>query len=107
MIILISDLYLKKNILDIYNNDLGICFKIKGETDNVIYKAYDAGIYSVRGDAAGHPLQGYSGYMLVMSDKNIKIIVKVLFLYNTWVYMMSQKWGTGEIMSGWSMIHGA
>lgn len=107
MTILILDLYLKKNILNIYNNDLGICFKNKGETDNVIYKAYDAGIYSVRGDAAGHPLQGYSGFMLVMSDKNIKIIIKVLFLYNTWTYMLSQKWGTGEIMSGWSMIHGA
>lgn len=94
-----------------YNNDLhnelGICFKIKGETDNVTYKAYDTGIYSVRGDAAGHPLQGYAGFMLVMNDKNIKIIVKVLFLYNTWVYMMSQRWGTGEVMVAWTMIHGA
>ena len=107
MIILISDLYLKKNILDIYNNDLGICFKFIDEIDNVTYKAYDAGIYSVRGNASGHPLQGYSGYMLVMIDKDIKIIIKVLFLYNTWVYMMSQKYGTGEIMSAWTQIHAA
>lgn len=90
-----------------YNNDLGICFKNRGVTDNVTYKAYGDGIYAVPGNAAGHPLQGYSGYMLVMSDTNIKIIIKVLFLYNTWVYMMSQKIGTGEIMSAWTQIHAA
>lgn len=79
----------------------------RGVIDNLIYKAYENGIYTVPENAQGHPLSDYSGFMIVMQDSAIKKIIKVLFLYNGWIYLMSQEYGTGKIVLSWRLIKGA
>lgn len=65
-------------------------------------------MYAVPGNAAGHPLNGYSGSMLVMNNDNINLIVKVLFLSNSYTYIMSQNSKDGnQVYSAWQLIHGA
>lgn len=79
----------------------------KGTTDNITYGCYQIGVYSVPSNVLGHPLPGYSGFMLVMGDTSISRIVKVLFLINSYTYIMSQETGTGTVTQAWTPIHGA
>lgn len=79
----------------------------KGTADNITYGCYQIGVYSISPNVVGHPLPGYSGFMLVMSDNSISRIVKVLFLANSYTYIMSQETGTGTVKQAWTLIHGA
>ena len=79
----------------------------KGTADNITYGCYQIGVYSISPNVVGHPLPGYSGFMLVMGDNSISRIVKVLFLANSYTYIMSQETGTGTVKQAWTLIHGA
>ena len=79
----------------------------RGIPDNITYGGYQIGVYSISPYVVGHPLPGYEGFMLVMVDDSIGRIVKVLFLINSYTYIMSQETGTGTVKTAWTLIHGA
>lgn len=78
---------LNSNLNDVNNIALsGLIYR--GVADNLVYGCYGHGIYSVPSDAVGHPLPGYDGYMITLHVSN-SIHTKILFLSNTWCYIMN------------------
>ena len=116
MTILILDLYLKKNILNIYNNDLydqnnglkhlsdkyfkgGIVFREANDT-SLVYSHYDIGWYPISGNEPDHPCRGYAGAMMTFhGNGNNYVFIKLLFLINNYCYILAQD-HSGKILNG-------
>jgi len=68
------------------------------------YGCYSSGIYPVAGEDSGHPCPGYTGYLTVMDIQEVGAIFKRLELSNSYIYVMTQQIGTGQIISNWKRI---
>ena len=108
--IMINDQYdLISKITDISSNIASINNTLSSKlsyntsnSGNLIYGCYSSNIYIINGSEAGHPCSGYAGFMIVINTTNV--IVKALFLINTYVYVMAQKSSDGTVLSNWTKI---
>ena len=71
------------------------------ENNNVVYGAYDSGIYYVSGSESGMPLQGYGGFMTVYRQSDTNMIIKHMILQNSYQFVMSQKADDGTVTLSW------
>lgn len=80
---------------------VGSALTYRGNSENnVVYGDYAAGIYFVTGNEIGLPLTSYQGFLFTLRVQNANII-KVLFLYNGYSYIMSQQ-SDGTQIVAWS-----
>lgn len=82
--------------------DSALIYRGKIKNNNVVYGAYDSGIYTITGWEDGMPLQGYGGFMTVYRHSaTSNIIIKHLILQNAYQFVMSQKADDGTVALSW------
>jgi hypothetical protein len=81
--------------------DSALIYRGKIENNNVVYGAYDSGIYVILGSESGLPLQGYGGFMTVYRYSDTNLIIKHLILQNAYQYVMVQKVDGGTVTLSW------
>lgn len=100
--------YLLKKDIDLLNGfggtgQTGESLRLLGKSDeNCVYGNYNFGIYYVSGTETGLPLAEYAGFIVSLRWTTSRII-KVLFLVNSYVYMMSQE-NDGTVVTSWTRI---
>ena len=76
--------------------DSALIYRGKITNNNVVYGAYDSGIYTISGSESGLPLQGYGGFMTVYRESATSILIKHLILQNAYQFVMVQKVDEGS-----------
>lgn len=80
---------------------VGSALTFRGNSEsNVVYGDYNSGIYFVTGNEIGLPMTSYQGFLFTLKVPNSNII-KVLFLYNGYSYIMSSQ-SDGTLIVAWS-----
>lgn len=82
--------------------DSALIYRGKIKNNNVVYGAYDSGIYTILGSEDGMPLQGYGGFMTVYRHSaTTNMIIKHLILQNAYQFVMVQKDDEGTVTLSW------
>lgn len=82
--------------------DSALIYRGKIKNNNVVYGAYDSGIYTITGSESGLPLQGYGGFMTTYrGSATSHTIIKHLILQNAYQFVMSQEADGGTVTLSW------
>jgi hypothetical protein len=81
--------------------DSALIYRGKIKNNNVVYGAYDSGIYTISGSEDGIPLQGYGGFMTTYRESATSILIKHLILQNAYQFVMAQKVDDGTVTLSW------
>lgn len=81
--------------------DSALIYRGNIKNNNVVYDAYDSGIYTIAGSESGLPLQGYGGFMTVYRQSDTSLIIKHLILQNAYQFVMVQKADEGTVTLSW------
>lgn len=82
---------------------VGASFQVRAKPDNLIYGAYDPGIYYFEGSAQGVPVNGYSGAMLIFRESETSNMIKIAFTTDGSINRMVQR-SNGEVAQGWRSV---
>ena len=92
---------LNSNMSLIYGG--GALFKVRAKPDNLIYGAYDPGIYYFEGSAQGVPVNGYNGAMLTFRESGTSNMIKIAFTADGSINRMVQR-SNGEVAQNWKSV---
>jgi hypothetical protein len=81
--------------------DSALIYRGKIKNNNVVYGAFDSGIYTISGSEDGPPLQGYGGFMTTYRESATSILIKHLILQNAYQFVMAQKVDDGTVTLSW------
>ena len=81
----------------------GALFKVRAKPNNLIYGAYDPGIYYFEGSAQGVPVNGYNGAMLTFRESGTSNMIKIAFTADGSINRMVQR-SNGEVAQNWKSV---
>lgn len=99
------DALVVKAILDTLSTlfGAGAVFKVQPSPSNLVYGAYDPGIYYFDGDADGAPVSGYDGVMLTFRRTSTSNMIKLALSTDGSINRMVQR-SSGEVAQSWRSV---
>ena len=82
---------------------VGALFQVRAKPDNLIYGAYDPGIYYFDGSDQGVPVSGYNGAMLTFRESGTSNMIKLALSADGSIHRMVQR-SNGEVAQGWKSV---
>lgn len=85
------------------NFETGALFRVQPSPSNLIYGAYDPGIYYFDGDAQGVPVSGYDGVMMTFRRSSSSNMIKLALSTDGSIHRMVQR-SNGEVAQSWRSV---